>query len=135
MLCCLRRHAVTPLSAVCAGLRRFAAGGLKDLEDVQKELDDFFGNQYVPPLQEGSSIPFQSAGATSSSPVQPPAEVAGTPQRSANDVSSKHVTPGLSHVDAEGRASMVDVAEVCNNVALLLLTSMCKHLSTNTSLL
>lgn len=126
MLRCLRCHAVTPLSVVCAGLRRFAAGGQKDLEDAQKELDEFFGNQYVPPLQEGSSIPFQSVGTSSSSPLQPPAEIAVTAQRSANDLSSQTSMRSLSHVDAVGRASMVDVAEVCNYLGLRLVNSMCK---------
>lgn len=110
-----RRHAVTPLSAVCAGLRRFTAGGPKDIEDVQRELDEFFGTEYAPPVAEGTSMPLQSSGTAASAHVEPPAQVAATATArrttAAADITGRG--GGLSHVDGEGRASMVDVAEVC----------------------
>lgn len=96
----LTRSGLLPL------LRRSLCAGVKDDEiaAAQNELDEFFGSQYNAPEAAPSmaSAPSVLAAATPSTKSH-----RLSTEKSVTDKDSR-----LSHVDASGRASMVDVAHV-----------------------
>ena len=120
MLTCLRRHNIKPLCAVCAGFCRatrgapYAAGAQKDLEEAQRELDEFFGTEHAPAV-DGAGGPSHNPFSTAASPMSATAptndQAAAYPSTTGS--SSHDGFSRLSHVDDQGRASMVDVAQVC----------------------
>ena len=93
-------------------LRRSLCTSVKDdVTAAQQELDEFFGAQYHAPdsAQSISSAPSVLAGA-SPAPTSPSLGTA----KDVRDPDSQ-----LSHVDASGRASMVDVAQVLSRTPCL----------------
>lgn len=99
---------------------RFASNQTKppspdDISEVQRELDSFFGTEFAPNVGD-SGVPQQMRGldqssseASTSAPSRP--AVHGGPV-SPTAGSEDDGSATLTHVDRQGRASMVDVAEV-----------------------
>ena len=92
-------------------LQRSLATSDRDIAETQRELDSFFGAEYSPE-ERG---PIDGVGLASSPVLSGSASQAGTANLTGDNSHGCDTTahaPSLTHVQADGRASMVDVGEV-----------------------
>jgi hypothetical protein len=88
-------------------------GSSRDIEDVQRELDSFFGSEFAPTEQQSAQHANASIDSLNAMHATTARVELTSPSSTRHNQDSRHAQPTLTHTQSDGRACMVDVALVC----------------------